>query len=213
MHEIHAKRGALAWLLLLAALTTGCEEWWGEDEEDPELDASMNPSVTDAAAEAGPGPVDAGLPDAAPSVDSSVVTADAAVDASVPDAAPVVDAAPALDASVPDAAPDPAADAAPEAAAPGTELPCDVAQVLKTRCQGCHGQPLAGGPMPLITLADLHGTWMNAPVYQRVQVRIDSTTMPMPPTWGSTGALTPAEKATLTNWISAGAPGSNNVCP
>jgi cytochrome c5 len=225
MYEIHAKRGGLAWLLLLGALTGGCEEWWGE-EEDPDMDASTNPSVTDAAAEAGP--ADAGLLDAAPSVDGSVlpdaaavVDAGSVIDAAPStDAAPVTDAAPAVDTGAPDAAApatDAAADAAPEAAAPGTELPCDVAQVLEARCQSCHGQPLAGGPMPLITLADLRADSpppnAGTPVSERVQVRIDSTTMPMPPTWGSTGALTSAEKATLTNWIAAGTPGSNNVCP
>src|SRR5436305_10248870 len=34
-------------------------------------------------------------------------------------------------------------------------LPCDVARVLGTRCQGCHGKPpLYGAPMPLATWAD-----------------------------------------------------------
>jgi hypothetical protein len=212
MHRIHAKRGGLAWLLFLGVMTAGCEEWWGEEEEP--LDDAGNPIVTtDAAVDSGL--VDAGLPDAAPSVDASVI-ADAATDAS-----PALDAAPVLDGALPDAAPDAAApdaaadaaqDAAPEAAAPGTELPCDVAQILETRCESCHGNPPTPGPISLITLADLKATsTMGGFVYQRVQIRVDNNTMP--PSWGTTGQLTSEEKATLSSWLAAGAPGSNNVCP
>jgi cytochrome c5 len=218
MHRIHAQRGGLAWLLFLGAMTTGCEEWWGEEEEP--LEDAGNPIVPgDAAVDSGPSLVDAGLPDAAPGVDASVII-DAAADAS-----PALDAAPPLpdaaqsdaapDAATPDAAaPDAAAqDAAPDAA-PGTLLPCDVAQVVKARCQSCHGDPPTGAPFKLVTLADFKApSAAGGFVFERVQVRIDSTAMPMPPTWSSTGALTSAERASLTNWILTGAPGSNVVCP
>jgi hypothetical protein len=212
MNGNRAKRGNLAWLLLVGTLATGCEEWWGEEEDE---DASVEPS-TDGSVDSGPAPIDAGS-DAGPAPDSAVPV-DAAPDAP-PDAAPVLDGATdaAVDAgqadAAPDAAPDAAIDAGPPDAAPGTELPCDVAKVLKDRCQSCHGNPPTQAPMALVTLADLKATSaMGGFIYERVQVRIDSTTMPMPPTWGSTGALTASEKATLTSWISAGALGSNNTC-
>src|SRR4051794_34546729 len=35
-------------------------------------------------------------------------------------------------------------------------LPCDVANLLQTRCDTCHSStPIGGAPMPLVTLADL----------------------------------------------------------
>jgi cytochrome c5 len=200
--------------LFFGVMTAGCEEWWGEEEEP--LEDAGDPSVPgDAAVDSGPGLVDAGLPDAAPGVDASVI-ADAAADAG-----PALDAAPPLpdaaqaDAATPDAAaPDAATQDAAADAAPGTLLPCDVAQVVEARCQSCHGDPPTGAPFKLVTLADFEApSTAGGFVFERVQVRIDSTTMPMPPIWSSTGALTSAEKATLTNWILTGAPGSNTVCP
>jgi hypothetical protein len=69
-----------------------------------------------------------------------------------------------------------------------------------------------GAPIKLVTLADLRATSAAGGfVYQRVQVRVDSNTMP--PSWATTGALTSAERATLTSWVSAGAPGSSAACP
>jgi len=99
----------------------------------------------------------------------------------------------------------------------GTDIPCDVQAVLKARCQSCHGDPLAGGPMKLITLeqlkADSPAPNAGTPVYERVKVRINSTTNPMPPSWSTTGALTDAEKATLNTWLDAGAPGATCAPP
>jgi cytochrome c5 len=224
MQRIHTKR--LAWLLCLGVLSAGCEEWWGEEGDDPELDAALNPSTSsDAAVDAAAPAADAGLPlaDAAPALDGAVITADAAVDAN-----PALDAAPSIDTGLLDAAPDAAAEAgadaavadaaAPDAAAdaappaPATEVPCDVAQVLKTRCQSCHGDPPVGAPIKLVTLADLRApAAAGGFVYQRIQVRVDGNTMP--PSWATTGALSNTEKATLTSWISAGAPGSSATCP
>lgn len=98
---------------------------------------------------------------------------------------------------------------------PATDIPCDVQAVLHTKCQSCHGDPPSSGPMPLVTLAQLHadstGAYAGTPVYQRVKERINHATNPMPPTWGTTGALSEAEKSTLNDWLLAGAPGAS--CP
>jgi cysteine-rich repeat protein len=102
----------------------------------------------------------------------------------------------------------------------GTDLPCDVQAVLQAKCQSCHGQPLMGGPMPLMTLADLRadspGANAGTPVWQRVKVRIGDDPGPigpMPPTWAPTGALSAEEKATLNSWLEAGAPGATCLPP
>jgi cysteine-rich repeat protein len=98
---------------------------------------------------------------------------------------------------------------------PATDIPCDVQAILQTKCQGCHGDPPSSGPMPLVTLAQLHadsaGTYAGTPVYARVKERINNATNPMPPAWGTTGTLSEAEKATLNDWLLAGAPGAS--CP
>jgi cysteine-rich repeat protein len=102
----------------------------------------------------------------------------------------------------------------------GDDLPCDVQAVLQAKCQSCHGQPLAGGPMPLITLADLRADSpapnAGTPVWQRVKVRISDDPGPigpMPPAWAPTGALSAEEKATLNSWLDDGAKGSTCAAP
>jgi cysteine-rich repeat protein len=98
---------------------------------------------------------------------------------------------------------------------PATDIPCDVQAILHVKCQGCHGDPPTSGPMPLVTLAQLHadsaGAYAGTPVYLRVKERINHVTNPMPPTWGTTGALSEDEKSTLNDWLLAGAPGAS--CP
>jgi cysteine-rich repeat protein len=102
----------------------------------------------------------------------------------------------------------------------GMDLPCDVQSVLQAKCQGCHGQPLMGGPMPLVTLADLRADSpapnAGTPVWQRVKVRISDAPGPigpMPPSWAPTGALSAEQKATLNSWLEAGAPGATCAAP
>lgn len=86
-------------------------------------------------------------------------------------------------------------------------LPCDVSQILSTKCQMCHGAtPANGAPMPLVTAADL-----NAPaksnamlkVYQMVLMRVQDTARPMPP--DPTQHLSDAMIATLQTWANGGA--------
>src|SRR3954451_8156668 len=46
-----------------------------------------------------------------------------------------------------------------DAAAAKGALPCNVEQVLVTRCQSCHQRPpVYGAPMPLVTFADAMAT-------------------------------------------------------
>jgi cysteine-rich repeat protein len=102
----------------------------------------------------------------------------------------------------------------------GPDIPCDVQAVLQAKCQSCHGQPLMGGPMPLLTLADLRadspGANAGTPVWRRIKVRIGDDpgpAGPMPPSWGTTGPLSAEQKATLSGWLEAGARGATCTPP
>ncbi len=91
----------------------------------------------------------------------------------------------------------------------GPTLPCAVAEVLARRCQSCHGAtPQFGAPMSLVTYADLHAPAPNVspptPVYQVVEQRIHSTTLPMPQP--PNPPLDSADMATMDSWVGAGAP-------
>jgi hypothetical protein len=95
----------------------------------------------------------------------------------------------------------------------GGNLPCDVATILKEKCQTCHGSPLMSGPMPLITWADLQAASTAKPgqtIAQRVKARIADTALPMPPT-GRT-QLTAADKAVLNAYIDGGAKSAATAC-
>jgi len=105
-------------------------------------------------------------------------------------------------------------------AAPGPAnaagVPCDVAQVVSSRCTGCH-QTLTkfGAPMPLMTLADFQApAKSNAAmkVYQIIPTRINPTDSAkrMPPT--SLPALTATENQTLSAWVGAGALAATPSC-
>lgn len=89
-----------------------------------------------------------------------------------------------------------------------TGLPCDVQNVLSTRCWSCHtpSTVLPGQPV-LVTRSDLMGPAPANPALTNAQeavARMQSTTVPMPPA-PSTPA-TAAEIATLNDWIAAGYP-------
>jgi hypothetical protein len=93
-------------------------------------------------------------------------------------------------------------------------LPCDVDQVLVSKCQGCHAAtPIFGAPMPLVTYADTQGpahSNPSVPVWQMMHTRVHSTSSPMPPN-GQT-ALSGGELASLDAWFSAGAPSDHAAC-
>lgn len=80
-------------------------------------------------------------------------------------------------------------------------LPCDVRAILRTHCSTCHGaSPQFGAPYALATAADLraHGA--------AILRRIADDTRPMPPE--PNARLSAEERATLDQYIQAGAPES-----
>src|SRR5499427_7050203 len=98
----------------------------------------------------------------------------------------------------------------------GGALPCDVASVLQTKCQLCHGStPQFGAPSPLVTYADTQTTARTMPslaVWQTMQKYVHTTdpVTHMPPS--SQPALSPSELATLDAWFAAGAPAGGGSC-
>lgn len=93
-------------------------------------------------------------------------------------------------------------------------LPCDVEEVVKAKCQNCHGaQPSYGSPMSLVTAGDFAAKAKSDPsktVAQLVKERIYDTVKPMPPP--PTGPLDATSRATLDAWLGAGAKGSKESC-
>jgi Copper type II ascorbate-dependent monooxygenase, C-terminal domain/Copper type II ascorbate-dependent monooxygenase, N-terminal domain len=99
----------------------------------------------------------------------------------------------------------------------GANLPCDVATVLKTNCQLCHGlAPQFGAPMSLVSWADTQAPSRTAPsskIWEVMRARVHSVTSPMPPTGqrplttGANGELT-----TLDTWFAANAPARSGIC-
>ncbi|HEX4335654.1 MAG TPA: hypothetical protein VH062_07040 [Polyangiaceae bacterium] len=95
------------------------------------------------------------------------------------------------------------------------QLPCDVASIISTHCLLCHtNPPQYTAPMPLLTWADFHTMGVRTQdqqVYQLVGTRISSTQAPMPP--APNAPLSDTEKATVMNWINAGAlPATGQGC-
>jgi hypothetical protein len=97
----------------------------------------------------------------------------------------------------------------------GAALPCDVAAVLRTKCQGCHGtRPINGAPVSLVTYAQTQAPGVRSPsqlVWQEMQARAHDTTMTVMPPRGQP-ALTSAEMASLDSWFAAGAPAGTQAC-
>ncbi|MFL5320879.1 MAG: hypothetical protein ACJ790_14550, partial [Myxococcaceae bacterium] len=85
-------------------------------------------------------------------------------------------------------------------------LPCDVAQILQTQCQSCHGAQLAGGaPIRLMTRDDLLAQSLSYPgqtIGARVVARMKSTVAPMPPG----NPVTASVATTVESWVSSGMP-------
>jgi len=87
-----------------------------------------------------------------------------------------------------------------------TDVPCDVAKILKTSCGMCHGAtPSYGAPMSLIRAADFSKKARDGSrtVGQAVIARINDDVSPMPQ--APTPRLTSAENGSLTTWIQGGA--------
>jgi hypothetical protein len=92
-------------------------------------------------------------------------------------------------------------------------VPADVQAVLTAKCVSCHGNPpIAGVPASLTSYAALTAPSKTDPtrtMAQEMLVRLQSSTMPMPP--APLTRATNAEMATIQQWVAAGAPKS--ICP
>jgi cytochrome c553 len=84
-------------------------------------------------------------------------------------------------------------------------LPCDVSQVLASRCLSCHSAPPNGSPLSLASYADLTAISSadpNKKVIERAVMRMQDPARPMPPT----GVSAAADVSVLQGWINAGLP-------
>lgn len=92
------------------------------------------------------------------------------------------------------------------AGAAASGLPCDLAMLLQSRCDSCHGStPSQGAPTSLVTWADLEAPSVSDPTKKNAEValaRMQSAKQPMPPK--PAAPATPAEIAILQSWIAGG---------
>jgi Copper type II ascorbate-dependent monooxygenase, C-terminal domain len=104
--------------------------------------------------------------------------------------------------------------AVPGGAGGGANLPCNVAEIVSAKCGSCHGATPVSAPMSLVTSAQWQAagiTDKTKKIFDIAKVRINAAgNAAMPPP--SIGMLTAAEKTTLNDWLTAGAPGSAQTC-
>ena len=84
-------------------------------------------------------------------------------------------------------------------------LPCDVEALLAARCGSCHSDPPSGGPMPLVTYAQLVAPSVSDPartVAQAALARMRDPVKPMPPS----NPLSANDIAPFASWVLAGTP-------
>lgn len=93
-------------------------------------------------------------------------------------------------------------------------LPCDIDNILREKCQACHGAtPQYGAPMPLTTYADLlkpSPSNRSVPVWQMLHWRVNHPASPMPPTGQM--PLTDSQKARLNQYVAQQAPAGTQTC-
>lgn len=92
-------------------------------------------------------------------------------------------------------------------------LPCEVENVLKTRCQSCHNNPPVGAPMPLVSYAQLVAKSTQFPMQsyaERSLARMQDGTRPMPP--GPTPTVPAAEITAFGKWVTGGQVGAPMKC-
>ncbi|MBL8951628.1 MAG: hypothetical protein JNK82_12675 [Myxococcaceae bacterium] len=89
---------------------------------------------------------------------------------------------------------------------PQTGVPCEVAELVATKCSSCHGATLmAGAPQQLLTLEDLTAVSPLGGTYAtRSLARMKDTASPMPP--GYAPQPTAAELAAFERWVLGGTP-------
>lgn len=92
--------------------------------------------------------------------------------------------------------------------AENAELPCDVDDVLASKCRRCHSTPARhNAPFPLFTWTDLQAQRSSQPIYQVVGRVVQTGFMPIRiPANPPVEPLTEAEKKVLLDWVSSGAP-------
>ena len=106
-------------------------------------------------------------------------------------------------------------DAGGDKASTGDNIPCDIQQLVVSKCGACHGAKTSGGaPMSLTKLADFHApapTDKTRTVDEVGYERMTETdpTKRMPPT---SQQISTADAKTLEDWLKAGAPGSSDQC-
>ncbi len=97
---------------------------------------------------------------------------------------------------------------------PGGPLPCDIDNILRTKCQACHGSaPKFGAPMPLTSIEDIRKLAVSdgsLAVWQKMQQRVHDSAAPMPPK-GQT-PLSTAELQALDAWFAGGASSGSGAC-
>jgi hypothetical protein len=87
----------------------------------------------------------------------------------------------------------------------GRGLPCDVQTMLSERCDGCHGNQLAGGAtIRIVDYDDLVRTTKDGvTIAAEALARMKLASSPMPP---SPAVASASDIAILENWITAGMP-------
>ncbi len=95
----------------------------------------------------------------------------------------------------------------------GTDLPCEVRNMLTHDCITCHSDPpRADGAFPMLTLEQLRAPSASDPsmsVAQRAAIRMRDATSPMPPGGNEPETAIAAFEA----WVNSGAPGSSCDSP
>lgn len=88
-----------------------------------------------------------------------------------------------------------------------TGLPCEIDDLLETRCRSCHGDPAVGAPMSLVSYDDLMAPSLADPslrVAESALHRMLSVAAPMPP--GAPRSIDAAATAAWGDWLDAGTP-------
>jgi len=111
-------------------------------------------------------------------------------------------------------------EASSEGSGSGGPLPCAIEQLVKARCQMCHGpMPIGGAPMSLVTATDFQRDYTarttepvlgkSGKLYELARIRINGAmgTPKMP----QGNPLSPADFQLLDSWLAAGAP-SGQAC-
>lgn len=87
------------------------------------------------------------------------------------------------------------------------DLPCEVRDLLVAHCQSCHGEPVKGAPVSLVTYAQLVAKSVKDPkksYAERSLLRMSDAMSPMPP--GPAPTVPQKEIDAFSAWVAAGSP-------